>query len=276
MTDAEGEEVAKEDTAAAPEAVASSQSNATERDYEAEARDMGWVPETEFKGDKRPKKFLSAEEFVERGETLIPILNKRLKDKDAEIETRVEARVGKMQKVFDKTVEQMTKLHERQLAEAKAAKKEAVKAGDVAEVERLDGVIDGLKTDAPESKEDATAEVQAKQKEWMKDNPWFEDDFDMTDHAIKYTQFIAAKNPERSFEDNMKLLAVEMEKKFPEKFGGKKTSGNGHALVDGGGAFNGPGAKNDPLAKLPAEARAQADIDMKKFPKIYFRSIFAD
>lgn len=43
-----------------------------DRDYEKEAGAIGWVPEADFRGEK--SRWVSAEEFVKRGETVLPIL----------------------------------------------------------------------------------------------------------------------------------------------------------------------------------------------------------
>ena len=48
---------------------------------EQEARNLGWVPQEEFRGD--PGKWVDAETFVERGHTIMPILksnNKKLEE----------------------------------------------------------------------------------------------------------------------------------------------------------------------------------------------------
>lgn len=239
------------------------------RDYEAEARDMGWTPEGEWKGDKKPLKFLSAEEFVERGETLVPILNKRLKEKDAYWEERFK----KSEALNAKTVERLQKQFDKDLAEAKEAKKAAVKAGNVEEVERLDGVIDDLRDDAPKVLTGAAAEkhrIKA-QTEWEAQNPWFNSDDAMFDFAFGFSNRLAKKNPDISIEDNLKQVDEAVRKKFPEKFfsgGDTKPSANGHALVDSGGDF--PGGKgSDPLKGLNAIERAKAKEDMTKFPKMY-------
>lgn len=262
MTDNQGGEAAAvETTPAAPEAAVSSQE--TERDYEAEARAMGWVPEEEFKGDKKPKKFLPAEEFVERGEHIIPILTKRLKDQEATFKTALDG----IKKVNEKTLERQQKAHEKELAELKAGRREAVKNGNVELVERYDAAIEAEKESAPDTK-DAKTDNEATQRAWMKENPWFEEDFEMHEFAIKFSEFNAKKFPGISLEDNAKAATAEVRKKFPEKFGGK-SSANGHALVDGGGSFGGAPPKADPLSKLPAEVRAQAKSDLAKYPKIY-------
>lgn len=246
------------------EQVAPLETNAL-RDYEAEARTIGWTPEDEWKGDKKPAKFLTAQEFVERGETVLPILRKQLKDKDAEWGERFK----KLETTNAKTVERLQKQFEKDLAEARTAKAAAVRAGNVAEVDRLDAVIDDLKSDAEPAKKLTGAALEKHnikvQSDWVATQSWWETDEDMTAWAIGRSQSIAAKNPDISIEDNLQQLEVALKAKYPDKFGGKKAD---HAPVDGGGDF--PGGKgSDPLRGLPTEARAQAKIDMQKFPKIY-------
>lgn len=46
------------------------------QEVEQEARKMGWVEEELWKGD--PDKWRPAEEFVERGKNIVPILRDRL------------------------------------------------------------------------------------------------------------------------------------------------------------------------------------------------------
>lgn len=266
MTIEQSGEAAAVDTNAAAQAALSSQ-EPVERDYEAEARTQGWVPEDEFKGEQRPKKFLSAEDFVERGEMVERAVKKT--------EAKFEDRFKKLEKTNSKTVEQLQRQHQKELDDAKAERREAIKAGDADKVEKLDEKIDQLKEDGPSEK--LTGKALEKhnedfQKDWMASNAWFADDFDMHDHAVKFSTFLAQKHPNITIEDNLSRVDAEMRKKFPDKFEGKpavEKSANGHALVDGGGSFSGGGKPPDPLAKLPAEARQQAKADMAKFPKIY-------
>ncbi len=70
-----------------------------------------------------------------------------------------------------------------------------------------------------------------------------------------------------SYEENITEVLKAVREEFPEYFD-KKTTANGHAAVDGG-SDTPAASRTDPLAKLPAEARAQAKDDLKKFPKIY-------
>lgn len=267
MTDTQGGEAAEVVNEAAPQAALSSQAP-VERDYEAEARAQGWVPEDEFKGEKRPKKFYSAEEFVERGE----LVERAVKKTEAKFEDRFK----KMERLNGKTIEQLERQHQKEMDDLKAERREAIKAGDADKVEKLDQKIDDLKEAGPDQQ--LTGKALEKHQEeyksgWEQANPWFTDDFAMHKHAVEFSQFQLAKHPKMTIEENLAKVDEEMRKRFPDKFEGAPVDGgkgaNGHAPVDGGGAFNGGGKPSDPLAKLTAVERAKAKEDMAKFPKIY-------
>jgi hypothetical protein len=65
--------------------------NGPDEDTIKAAREMGWTPQDKFKGD--PEKWVDADEFVRRGEHLMPILRKtntRLKGELAERDSRID------------------------------------------------------------------------------------------------------------------------------------------------------------------------------------------
>jgi hypothetical protein len=253
MTDENGGAAAEVETtpSAAPEAVVSSPG---ERDYEADARKDGWRPKDEWTGD--PDKWKDAKAFVEYGD----------------IETRVEARVrkefegrfAKLEKVSTKTIAKIQADTQAEIARLKAERREAVKAGDVEAVEAYDARI--------ETKQNAKDDVDA-DAEFKSRNEWYGDDDVLTSWAQTTSQkivkeYYADKGVQMPLEEMYAEVERRTKARFPEKFGGaKKTAANGHAAVDGG-SDNGP-AKADPLSKLPAEARAQAREDMKRYPKMY-------
>lgn len=253
------------------------------RDYEAEARTQGWVPEAEFKGDKKPAQFLDAETFVKRGEELTPFIrkeNQRLKEEISKKDADYAKRFERLERTSTTAFEALKRTHESELAKVRAEQRAAVAAGDEKEFDRLEKVRDGLEKSAPKIDEPVKASPEAdlktRQEKWRADNQWFDSDFDLQDWAIRYSDYHGAKNPHLSFEENMAVVAAEAKKRFPEKFGGKKPAG--HSAVDGGSDFAGifKGGKSE--ADLPAEARAAGERyvkqglfkDIKAYAKEYF------
>ena len=84
-----------------------------------------------FKGD--PSLWRPADEFVERGETLIPILNKKirtLEKQQAEKDKSFATYLGDMR----------TKLHSQKLDEHESRKRQAVEDGDTDAYNRLSNI----------------------------------------------------------------------------------------------------------------------------------------
>jgi hypothetical protein len=238
-----------------------------ERDWEAEARDMGWVPEAEFKGDKKPPRFLSAQEFVERGETVLPFVqreNRRLKEELAKRDKDYEDRFTRLSKTTEASIKALKAQHARELAELQVQREAAVQKGDVNEFRRLDKQITDHQANAPgemEAPEDIQAKAQQAQDAWMKENAWYGKDAVMTGYANYVSQGFLRDNPNITMEENLRLTDEAMRKQFPTAFK-NKTDANGHAPVDGGGEPK-PTATRTPLFdKLPQEAKDQAKKDV--------------
>lgn len=276
MTDTQvsGEAATVEPTITAPEAVFSSPESgdiqAPERNYEAEARDMGWVPETEFKGDKKPAKFLDAKEFVERGETVLPFVqreNKRLKDELTKRDKDYEQRFEKLTKAAELTLKKQREDHEKELASLTTQREAAVKAGDVQTFKALDKQITDHKANAPQVEDISPADpkadpiVQAREVEakWVDTNKdWYGKDAVMTGYANYVSQGFLAENPNITMEENLRKTEEAVRQQFPMKF--KQTGANAHAPVDSGGdpKPSDNGSKTPTFDKLPAEAKAFA------------------
>lgn len=254
------------------------------RDYEAEARAQGWVPEAEFKGDKKPAQFLDAETFVRRGEELTPFIrkeNSKLKQELSETKAEFAKRLERIERAEKKAFEAAESRHKAEIERIRSDMRAAVEAGDTKEFDRLDKMKDGLEKAAPKMEEPAKQtpeqEFEAKRDKWIGENPWFNTDFDLRKFTMEYSEFYGSANPAKSFEEVMKVTRDEVEKRFPEKFGGKKP--NGHAAVDGGSDFSGVFKGNGKSeADLPAEARAAGERfvkqglykDLKAYAKEYF------
>ncbi len=240
---------------------------AQERDWDAEARDMGWVPEDEFKGDKA--KWRPAQEFVKRGEDFIPFLKadkKKLEEKLAKERDENEKRIKRLENAQLRSTEALKKQHEKELANISSEMKKAVSEGDVATYEKLETQRDELakqKIDEPTSGDPETV-----QKEWVAKNDWYNNDFELNREATEYSQFLAQRNPNISLDDNLSQTEAFIKQKHPDKFGDgskRKTAANGHAAVDGGGIMNGsPPRKASLFDKLPKEAKAQFNQDVSE------------
>lgn len=261
-TEPGGEAAVVENTPqAAPEAALSSQEQGDTRDWEAEAAAFGWVPKDQFKGD--PERWRPAEEFVRRGEEILPIVRKQNEKLNAKV-SELEETNKRMSAMFEKTTARIKAEYEGKIEALKAEKKVAIKAGDADKVERIEAQIDTLKeavVDGPEpTLEGGKKDVNALIKDFATANSWFVEEPDMQEYAVKVSESNATLNEGISFEDNMKFVLGAVRKKFPNYFK-ESTAANGHAAVDGGGSFTGSPTRDETygLNKIELE---QADKDI--------------
>src|SRR3990172_12212288 len=98
-------------------------------EVEKEARQLGWTPKEEWKGN--PEKWIDAKAFVERGQEIMPILrsnNKRLQQEVSELR----GELGKVKELLVAGQEAMEALKEfnssATLGEAKRTKEEIKEA----------------------------------------------------------------------------------------------------------------------------------------------------
>lgn len=243
MTDSQGGEAAVVET--------------TERDFEAEASETGWRPKEEWTG--KPDNWKDAKTWVEHGDLKTSIRN--------EVRAEYEGRFASLEKMSKRAQDAIKNGYEAQIADLKAQKTIAVKAGDVATVDKIDKAIDATKEAAKDEGESPIEEnVNAA---FKKRNTWYMDDEDLTAMAIVQSQAISQAytlKHGKPMPDEAMLEAVERKVKASPEYKAKfpdKSAANAHAAVDGGS--DSPGApKPSPLfAKLPPEAKAQCAKDVK-------------
>src|SRR5574340_886397 len=80
-------------------------------EIQAKAEQIGWIPPSRFKGD--PERFIDAEEYIERGETVLPIIKEQNKRLHSELDT-LKAEAAKTTaalKAAQVAIEQMEERH---------------------------------------------------------------------------------------------------------------------------------------------------------------------
>lgn len=165
----------------------------TPQDVEREAREMGWRPQEEYKGD--PSKWIPAEEFVERGQHVIPImratqkrLRQELEQRDQKLDTlakQLESQNAAFEKIEKHYQEANKRAYEDARKQIKEEMKAAREAGDVdGEFEAHDRLRNleaehKAETKKVEEKEDPpNKDVNVTKYDpaftaWVKKNPWF-------------------------------------------------------------------------------------------------------
>lgn len=245
---------------------------------EDRARDMGWAPKDDWRGD--PDKWVDAAEFVRRGDEVLPIVRAEKKKLEASL-AKAEGEIAEMKATFREFKKHHTatnqRAYERAIKDLQERQAEAVEAGDLRAVRETTKEIVDLTSQikAPETEEadpyktpDHAKTVNA----WKGENPWFESDSVMTAaaHAI-------GAELERSGvrgADQLAEVAKRIRAEFPHKFQNERRAAP--AAVEGASAPARKAGKT--WADLPPEARATAERWVKQglvTKETYVRDYFA-
>jgi len=248
-------------------------------DVESRARAHGWVGKDEWQGD--PDKWRPADEFVKRGEELLPValersraLERRLADIEAQAARERATYTDHLSRV-EKTA--LTAL-ERQKAilesSYKAALRQAAETGDVARYDQLekDRVVALQPYDqAPPVQQPAPPPQQAHADptvaSWVQKNEWFNRDPVLNSVAQAIHMDLLRSRPGMSLEENLQATTQEVRRRFPDKFGTPSTPTTIVApMVEAGGgrmpsttARRGKGAQD-----LPSDVRATGERFVKQ------------
>jgi len=242
-------------------------------EVEARAREMGWRPKDEYHGPA--DRWRPADEFVRRGEEVLPIVKSQLdkeRQKARQLEERLNGVESKLERDYAsrfKRLEGMTQvalLKQRQQlwGQFEAEKRKAVESGDTAEYDRLSTAQHQAMVEfQPESdpEEEAPAPVQRPAahpaaQEFVERNPWFLRDKGMQAVAEQYHVKLFQEKPGISIEDNLREVEKYVRTKFPEAFGGSPTPAPAapHAPQVEGGTRN-AGNVSRGVNDLPPEAK---------------------
>lgn len=160
---------------------------------EAEAREMGWRPKEDFKGD--PEKWTDAETWVERGHHILPILqanNKRLKQDLASRDGRISSlekavrdsqeAVAALKKAYEEdTKRQVERAKDELRAQIRAAREEGDTDTELDLRDKLDDLREREKVAKAEAPKAETPAVEQWRQEfpelsaWQKEHSWYGD-----------------------------------------------------------------------------------------------------
>lgn len=247
-------------------------------DVELRAKKMGWQPQEEFKGD--PEKWRPAAEYVERGETFLPIVKaenaKLLREVD-----KAKADAAEAKRLFTASQEAIAELQKfhtedtaRQVAKAKADLKagirDARKEGDSDREDELREQLDELSAAAAAAPPVAPAPTPPQPAidpafiDWRRDNDWFEQDDNKTALMMAAAQRLR-KDPAnntlvgRDFYDRAAYEAETVLNGRPGRSQSKTDAGR--PRPQGGGE---PPPSRRLYSDLPADARTACDKLDKK------------
>lgn len=194
-----------------------------EKTQEEIARDDGWVPQEEWKGD--PDNWISAEEFNERGKNIRPILqanNARLKSQVESLNERIDqllASNAEFKQFSDQQRALQQKRYEARIKELEAERAKAVSDGDGEAFARTEQELNQLKTQAqPQPK------VAPELQQWLRDNSWYNPDsinYDPVKASLVdgFSKKLEKDRPDLKGVAHLEACVESAMNEFPERFG---------------------------------------------------------
>ena len=237
------EDAPKDEAAKADESVIS--------EVEQKALKMGWTPLEKFKGD--PDKWRPADEFVERGENMLPIIKAQVKRQDREIADLKET----LQKFGEYHTKTEQRAYEKALSELREQRAQAIASGDGAAFDRVDTEINAMKDQFKPPKIEAQkqdSENDPVYVEWKSRNTWVNDA--KAEHwAFQYGNYLISSGKAERGLDVFEKISKAARAEFPDKFSNPRR--DAAPSVEGGVPAARRGGKS--YADIPASDRAACE-----------------
>ncbi len=221
----------------------------------AKAREMGWIPKDRFDGDQ--KDFVDADEFVSRGEKLLPILkanNRKLNNTVRTMGTQIQ------------TLSTQLSETQRQQAEDAAGETQAEEDlrqldGELSEAKKALGTATQAKTPAKTNQNQNPQNDPAYQA-FLAQNPWYGTDKAKTRYANGVAADLRADPDMEGVvgEAFYTKVVQEVQSQFSSQRSTSKVEGGGNGSGNGGGGGGGSGKS---FSDLPPDAKQACDRQAK-------------
>lgn len=234
----------------------------SERNFETEASADGWVPQDQWKGD--PNKWIPAEDFVKRGETILPIVQAKFR-KSLQRVDELSAKVDELtegNKLFrefhDKALTKAQKDRETAITELEQQRSKAITDGDGQTFTKTDKQIQELRAEQPaQTQKKESPEVTA----WKAENTWYTTDRELMAVADGLADVVTAENPGLKGRAYLDKLTERVKSIVPHKFENQRRT---EQLTLGDGRKSKKGSKG--YDDLPDDARRACDTFVKTIP----------
>lgn len=195
-----------------------------EQSVEKEASELGWVPREQFKGN--PDRWIPAEEFLERGRHILPIVNEnneRLRKELTSTKTEM-ARMAELLKASQESIEALNEHHQAEVKrrveqtrmELMEQIKEARQEGDIEQEIELNAKLADLRN-PPKSTVKDPPEAPAKPvipevfTQWQAENKWFGTDTRRTRLAMTISAELRDKQDQRVGREFLDAVTAEVD-----------------------------------------------------------------
>jgi len=243
-------------------------------EIQAQAEKMGWIPPSRFKG--QPEKFVDADLYIERGETVLPIVREQNKRLHGELDAlraesaKTTAALRAAQTAIDQIEERHTvetqKAVEQARRQVKAQLAAASEAGDHEGVAELADQLTQLNVAVPATKPQPQPVAEAFRPDpelvaWNEENPWFGQNKRKTSLALGIAQELRDAGETSTGRQFFEKVSAEVTKELGgaeprgDKVEGARGSAEGESRASGRKGYN----------SLPADAKQACDAEARRF-----------
>lgn len=240
-------------------------------DSEARARRLGWVAKEEFKGD--PDKHRSAEEFLERGETMLPLLkrdNDRLHEKLSQFERKIEEQSKTFAQFVEFTSKSEERAYKRAITELEAKRDAAIDTADGNAARKAQSEIDQLNKDAAAAPKPVpaadTGVIDPVIQSWRQENEWFDKSPSLRAYSIEVFGDLEKQYPGKSRSELLAETKQKTVERFPDKFGINTRRDEASTVTTPGGVTQPRKKAGRTYDDLPPEAKKACDKFVKQIP----------
>ena len=194
-------------------------------ELERRARNMGWRPRDEYRGI--PDQWLPAEDFIERGESELPVLRERIRASDRTI-TELRDQVSRQGDTLNSMLQTARRAEQvgyrRAMQELTEKRQRAVEMGDTAAFAAVEQAMRELGPEPavepprtppppqPQANTDPAIQV------WVERNPWFKNDPVANVAMIAAMQKAERDMPSASVAEHLMEAEAVIRRRFPEHF----------------------------------------------------------
>lgn len=254
--------------------------NAEQLAKEKRARDLGWVDESDWdderaerEGRRKPSKFISADEFIERTEGNLPIMRdqmRRMEARLADADGKLNDMHGILSTQRDMSRKAVERAYARGVEAAEAKMREAVVEGDTDKFDAAKEELANLTAhapvaEAPQQREQPKVEVDPVTQSWVAQNPWFNENYDANRAMISEHARIKKANPELPLWEQFEKAKRITMKRYPEAF-------NINPRREAPGMVDAPSGARQNNGKPSFDSLPQADRDAYERQRKMFES----
>lgn len=231
----------------------------SEETAEDRAVTMGWVPKEEWKGD--PEKWRPADEYVSRGENILPIVKDQLKKAKADLEMALKINQNEINQIKADAYAKAKAEHEEKLRNLDAAELEAFQAGDAETYQKVKAAKANTRPPAPPVPVQGPVSNPVFDS-WRDKNDWYQSDPELTKYADFLGGEIVKESPGKPLAEIYEAVTERIKKARPDKFTNPRRDEPG--AVEGGTPTGG-NKRGGKFADIPRDAQQQYERLAKNF-----------